>query len=76
MLQRLARLAHAPPLLEQMGAHGVHQLVALQGRLLHHFIGQADIAHHARQRADDPGRHDAPDGIDRRVQVTCHPSRG
>ena len=40
MLQRLARLAHAPELVEQIGPHGVHQVVALQGRLLRQLIDQ------------------------------------
>jgi uncharacterized protein YndB with AHSA1/START domain len=44
-------------------------------RILRQLLGQAHIAHHAGQRADDPGGLDVPDGIDRRVQLTCHPSR-
>jgi hypothetical protein len=38
-------------------------------RVLGEFLGQADVAHHARQPGDEPGRFDAPDRFDGAMDV-------
>ena len=50
---RIARHAGRRPLL-QRGDQSI----------LRQFLGQADIAHDARQAGDQPGRFDPPDGVD------------
>ncbi len=44
-------------------------------RILRQFLGEADVAHHARQPGDEPGRFDPPDGIDGAVDIGGHDGR-
>ena len=41
-------------------------------RVLGEVLGQADVAHHAREAGDQPRRLDPPDGLDRAVGVAGH----
>ena len=44
-------------------------------RILGQFLGEPDIAHHARQAGDQPRRFDPPEGVDGLVEVGGHGGR-